>query len=150
MSYISVRGWRRFQHYRDRIPPWVKMYTELLDDDDFRALTFAQRGLLADIWKAYAKSRCTLRGDTAALTRRFGQRVLSSHMEALIHAGFIELVASKTLAEGYQDASPEVEEEKDKETPKPPFRIEPKAGELVPFMPPEIRAQVDRLAGRTA
>lgn len=29
-GYISVTNWRRYQHYRNRKPPWVKFYTELL------------------------------------------------------------------------------------------------------------------------
>lgn len=32
-TYLQLRNWRRFQHYRDRRPPWVKLYVELLDDD---------------------------------------------------------------------------------------------------------------------
>lgn len=124
-GFISVRNWRRFQHYNpaERTPPWVKLYTELLDDDDFRALTFAQRGLLQDVWKAYAKSRCALTGDTRALGQRLGQRVTSVQLDALVYAGFIDIVASKELAEGYRPASPSrarEEEEEEEDTPLPP------------------------------
>lgn len=37
MTY-SVRNWARFQHYTKRHPPWIKLYHDLLDDDEFAAL----------------------------------------------------------------------------------------------------------------
>lgn len=27
-----IKNWKKFQHYKDRRPPWIKLYTELLDD----------------------------------------------------------------------------------------------------------------------
>lgn len=29
MSHISVVGWEKFQHYKDRDPPWIKLYRDL-------------------------------------------------------------------------------------------------------------------------
>jgi DNA-binding NarL/FixJ family response regulator len=31
----SVKNFERFQHYKDRSPPWIKLYNELLDDYEF-------------------------------------------------------------------------------------------------------------------
>ncbi len=31
---LEIRNWRHFQHYKDRRPPWVKLYVEVLDDFD--------------------------------------------------------------------------------------------------------------------
>jgi hypothetical protein len=106
MSWISVRNWRKFQHYdpAKRQPPWIKVYNELLDEDAYASLTLRQRGLLHGIWMAYARSRCGLR--VARVGLMVGDdTVRIRDIEALNHAGFIEIVASKTLAEGYHDAS---------------------------------------------
>jgi hypothetical protein len=107
-GWISVVGWRRFQHYdpAKRQPPWVKTYTELLDDEEYLQLSGHLRSVLHGIWLAYASSRCRLHADARSLSSRLRLRVSSLHVESLVHAGFIELVASKTLAEGYHDASP--------------------------------------------
>ena len=116
MPWISVRNWRRFQHYdvAKRQPIWIKTYTELLDDDAYRDLTMHQRAVLHGLWLAYASSRCQLAVNTASLSARLNLRVTSRQLEALNHAGWVDIVASKTLADGYQDASPEVEVEEEK------------------------------------
>jgi len=108
MSWISVIGWRSFQHYdpAKRQPPWIKLYTELLDDEEYLALTPRLRGILAGIWLAYASSRSQLGSNPARIGLRIGDSsVRARDISALCDAGFIAIVASKTLAEGYHDAS---------------------------------------------
>jgi hypothetical protein len=34
-SILSLIGWERFQHYRDRDPPWVKLYRDLLTSESW-------------------------------------------------------------------------------------------------------------------
>jgi hypothetical protein len=34
-SILSLVGWERFQHYRDRDPPWVKLYRDLLTSESW-------------------------------------------------------------------------------------------------------------------
>jgi hypothetical protein len=108
-GWVSVVGWRRFQHYdpSKRQPPWIKTYTELLDDEDYLKLTARQRAILHGIWLAYASSRCELGASPVRLASRLGlDGVQRRDLDSLSSAGFIEIVASKTLAEGYHDASP--------------------------------------------
>jgi hypothetical protein len=38
-----VRNLNRYQHYRDRRPPWVKLYVSILHDSDFAALSVPAR-----------------------------------------------------------------------------------------------------------
>jgi hypothetical protein len=114
LSYISVRHWRRFQHYDPgkRQPPWIKLYTELLDNEDYLGLSLRRRAILHGIWLSYARSRCVLGASSVRLGRMIGETsVQKRDLNALVQAGFIEVVASKELAEGYQSATPEVETE---------------------------------------
>lgn len=107
MIYISIPNWtgkRGFQHYKDRNPPWIKVYTELLSNDDYLELTGDQRAILHGLWLEYARSTCRLPADTRSLTRRLNLRVTSAQLKRLENAGFIDLVASKLQAEGYADA----------------------------------------------
>jgi hypothetical protein len=94
-GWIIVPNWRRFQHYGDRRPAWIKNYTALLHDDDYLALTLAQRGLLHGIWLMYAASDGRLSART--LSREFPKKVRKDSLEALNHAGFITIVDSKPL-----------------------------------------------------
>lgn len=32
---LSIRNWERFQHYKDRDPPWVKLYRDLLTSESW-------------------------------------------------------------------------------------------------------------------
>ena len=45
-----VKSWDRFQHYRDRNPPWVKLHKQFLDDFDFHSLPVASRALAPMLW----------------------------------------------------------------------------------------------------
>ena len=95
-----------FQHYRDRDPIWIKNYTRLLSHDAYMSLSFASRGLLHGIWVAYAMSSRRLPGSTLVLSRRLGGQVKRRSLESLVHAGFVEIIASDVLAARLQDASP--------------------------------------------
>jgi hypothetical protein len=107
-GWIVIPHWRRFQHYKDRQPKWIKVYTELMSDPAFRGLTFAQRGLLISLWLEYARSRGAIRIQPGYVTAIAGQRLRNGQLEALIDAGFVEVSASKPLAKRYQNASPEL------------------------------------------
>ena len=46
-----IRNWKKFQHYRNRNPPWVKLYgRELVHDREWMSMDFAKRGLLVLLW----------------------------------------------------------------------------------------------------
>jgi len=119
-DWISVVDWRTFQHYdpAKRQPPWIKTYVELMANEEYLSLSGHTRSILHGLWLEYASSRCRLHADTASLSSRLRLRVTKTHLQSLSDAGFIAIVASKTLADGYHDATPEVEVEK--ETPLPP------------------------------
>jgi hypothetical protein len=127
MAWISVRNWRKFQHYdpEKRQPPWIKVYTELMSDPAWLDLSGNDRSVLCCLWLEYASSRCRLRADTRSLTRQLNLRVTTATLERLNHAGYIDIVASAVLAEGYHAASAharatEVEVETEEEKPPNP------------------------------
>jgi hypothetical protein len=35
MSTISLVGWEKFQHYKDRDPPWIKLYRDILSTESW-------------------------------------------------------------------------------------------------------------------
>lgn len=52
--FLSVKNWRKYQHYSDRRPPWIKLMRELIDGDNGRAfrdlLTEQEQYQLIRIW----------------------------------------------------------------------------------------------------
>lgn len=111
--WIIIPGWDKFQHrdgFRQRVPTWIKDYTEQTNKDAYLELTFHQRGLLSDLRREYAATRRQLLGTTSALSRRLGQRVTENSLQALYRAGFIEFVASEPASD--LASEPAVTEEK--------------------------------------
>lgn len=43
MNYLSVKNFEKFQHYKNRNPPWIKLYFDLLDDYEFLQLPDATK-----------------------------------------------------------------------------------------------------------
>lgn len=140
--YIVIPNWDGpdgFQHYRDRDPIWIKNYVRLMSHDDYLDLSYHQRGILHGLWMEYARSNRQLPGSTVTLTRRLGHRVTTRDLEALNEAGFIQFVASKTLAERYHSRAPahsrEAETEAETELKKQPYLA---TGNGTPTVPIEI------------
>jgi hypothetical protein len=115
--WIVVPNWEKFQHYKDRRPLWIKLYTELNSRDDWLELTFAERGLLVTIWIEYARAGGRLR--RSKVPAKGPLRHLQRHLERLNHAGFIRLSASpevellleKTSTLGAKQQTPDFKED---------------------------------------
>lgn len=43
MSYLAVTNWRRYQHYRDRTPIWIKYHVDTLHSEKLKALPIPTR-----------------------------------------------------------------------------------------------------------
>ena len=52
--WIVVPNWDKFQHYNDREPAWIKLYTELNASDDWLDLS-RQNGDVDTVWIEYAR-----------------------------------------------------------------------------------------------
>jgi hypothetical protein len=92
-QWIIVPNWDKFQHYTDRDPPWIKLWTGLNSDPDWDRLTLATRGMLTTIWVEYARSSGQLTRGKCMET--CGKSARSEHLKSLNDAGFIELSASR-------------------------------------------------------
>lgn len=50
MVYFTVKNFEKFQHYKDRSPPWIKLYNDVLENYEFASLPDEQKGQLILIW----------------------------------------------------------------------------------------------------
>ena len=115
-QWIVIPNWEKFQHYKDRDPSWIKLYTELEHRDDWLHLTLAERGLLVCIWIEYTLRNGELR--SADLPSFVLQKIPRRSLDSLQAAGFIEVSASKPSRA--RAGARSREEETETETPKPP------------------------------
>lgn len=102
--YIWIERWDEFQVYhrkRDKTwtPPWIRVYTRLLDDYHYLSLTPRQRGLLHGLWLLFAKTRLELGLSPAQVGRMLGDSTVRMRdFESLRDAGFISF-CSRTVLE---------------------------------------------------
>ncbi len=122
-GFFSVKNFDRFQHYKDRSPPWIRLYNSLLDDYDFGQLPDASKAHLLAIWLLASRYENKIPLDPEWVGRRINatERV---DLALLIKSGFLvpDQGCSDTLAGGKQDARPEerrAETEQSREEPLP-------------------------------
>lgn len=130
---LRPKNWERFQHYKQRCPPWIKVYRTLLDDRDFMCLPVASKALAMMLWLlASEHAEGVIEGVPAdwAFRLRMTDNELLVALKPLIDNGMFA-DASMMLAECLQSACPETENrEREESKSKPPF-IPPKGGETV-------------------
>lgn len=109
-EYLYVRNWDKFQHYKDRCPPWIKLHYELLTSSDWVMLADDSK-LLAVVCMMIASRN---EGAVPAIPE-YVQRVAyldrKPNFKPLIDCGFLSKDAS-ACKRMQADARPEKETEK--------------------------------------
>ena len=88
-QYFRVKNFEEFQHYKDRSPPWIKLYNDLLDNYEFACLQDASKLHLVMIWLLASRNENRLILDA----KWIGARINATeevNLEVLIASGFIE------------------------------------------------------------
>jgi hypothetical protein len=88
-GYLQVKNWERFQHYRDRNPPWIKFYGELLEDYEFSSLPDEQKAHVVLIWLLASRTNNKIPNDAAWISARISA-TSPLDLDLLTRAGFIE------------------------------------------------------------
>lgn len=106
-KFLAVRNWRRFQHYRDRCPPWIKLHAELLEDPEFAALADRDKAALMLTWLLAARTGNKIPNDPQWIRRRIGLK-RKPNVQALVRARFlIEWTSENELAENKPVEAPD-------------------------------------------
>lgn len=88
MTTFRVKNFETFQHYKDRSPPWIKLYNALLDDYAFGCLPDATKMHLVAIWLLASRAANELPYDPQWIAKRISATE-SVNLDALRDAGFI-------------------------------------------------------------
>ena len=106
MNYLALRNWEHYQHYKDRNPPWIKLYNSLLDEYQF--------GILPDETKWHVVASTLLASRTNNLIpadpKWIGAKIGATKpvsIELLLASGMFEQIQQDTSASTVveQDAS---------------------------------------------
>ena len=111
-QYFQVVNLEKYQHYKHRNPPWVKLHAITLEDYDFGRLQDASKMHLCAIWLLASRTDNRIPWDAEWIATRINATA-EVDLDALQDAGFIELIAgaSKALAPRKQSALSETETE---------------------------------------
>ena len=139
---MKIKNWSKFQHFKDRRPPWIKLYRDILDDIDWHQLDPLSTKVLIMCWLIASEDDGRLPDlKTLAFRLRMTEKQTSECVTRLSH--WLEQDDINVISERYQDDAPEREGETEKETKK-------KATDVA--RPPDVGVQVwqDWLALRKA
>jgi hypothetical protein len=105
VKFLAIKGFDAFQHYRNRRPPWIKFYADVLTDAAMMQLPEAAQAQLFKLWLLASQMGNPLPNNPKLLAGKIATQG-KSYLPLLIEAGFVVLTdASAPLAESEQDAS---------------------------------------------
>lgn len=146
---LRIRNWAKFQHYKDRNPPWIKLHVEILSSEDWVTLDDASK-LLAIACMVIAAKHDGEVPDNPGYIKRVAYLEQLPNLEPLIECGFFEKPqadASAMLA----DARPEKETQDRKQKAETEKKEQDRASRVVtpvepPSTPPVEAKPIDLMA----
>lgn len=110
--YLKVRNFEKFQHYKHRNPPWIRLYRDLLSDPEFYRLNGVLKFQIIGMTLLASRRDNKILADAEWIQSEI-KSVEPVNLQDLMNTGFIEerkQRASTKLATREQVATPETEE----------------------------------------
>lgn len=106
----SIKNWNKFQHFKDRRPPWIKLYRDLLDDLEWHQLDPLAAKVLVMLWLIASESDGNLPEiKILAFRLRMSEKDVAQSVSKLSH--WLDQDDIKAISQRYQDDLPETETE---------------------------------------
>lgn len=113
MTY-KIKNWNKFQHFKDRRPPWIKLYRDLLDDREWFELDPLSSKHLVNFWLLASENDGELPSiNDLAFRLRLKNHVVIEILMTLSH--WIEQTDITLISPQYQSDPLEREREREKE-----------------------------------
>lgn len=111
MLKMKIKNWSKFQHFKDRRPPWIKLYRDLLDDMEWHQLDPLASKVLVTLWLLASEDQngCLPDTKTLAWRMRMTEKQILDCISKLSH--WLERDDSNVISKRYQDDLPETETE---------------------------------------
>lgn len=127
-----VKEWNKYQSYKDRRPPWIRLHKALLDNFEYQRMSAEARALLPMLWLLASEDIDPISGriqqteQEIAFRLRMDEKTLSAAIHECIENGFLEVMENKgcngsvtdSLQNGRDFVTPETETEVDTKTEK--------------------------------
>jgi hypothetical protein len=120
MMMMRIKNWEKYQHFKNRRPPWIKLYRELLDDYDISLISDRSFRVLVNLWLMASEDK-TGRGilphiDAIVYRLRIEKESIIKALEECDN--YLIQDDDSLISSGYQDGALETETETEKETEK--------------------------------
>jgi hypothetical protein len=112
---MKIKNWSKFQHFKDRRPPWIKLYRDLLDDMEWNTLDPVASKVLVSLWLIASEDENQDGGlpdiKTLAWRLRMTEKQVLEQVSKLSH--WLNQDDIKAISSKYQYDLPETEREKE-------------------------------------
>jgi hypothetical protein len=122
---IKIKNWSEFQHFKDRTPPWIKLYRHLLDDPDWHELSGTDAKTLIMLWLVASEDKNMEGNIPSVKNTAFRLRISEDKLkQALTNlSNWLIQDDDSVISLGCQDDAPETETETEREDKKPSTKI---------------------------
>lgn len=129
---MRIKNWKKHQHFKDRKPPWIKLYREILDDIEWHELEPSAAKVLVMLWLIASESNGELPGlKTLSFRLRMPEKDVISSCNLLKHW----LGQDDISAISEEDQSDSVERETETETEEETDILSPENQATTPVCP---------------
>jgi hypothetical protein len=111
---MKIKNWSQFQHFKDRRPPWIKLYRDILDDIEWHELDAKSAKVLVMLWLIASESDGVI-PDTKKLAFRLRMTEKDTEASLIKLSHWLEQDDINVISDGYQGDLPETETETETE-----------------------------------
>lgn len=111
---MRIKNWTKFQHFKDRRPPWVKLYRDILDDIEWHELDPLAAKVLVMLWLIASEDDGRI-PDTKTLAFRLRLTEVKTKEVVIKLSHWLEQDDIHVISERYQHDPLETERETEKE-----------------------------------
>ena len=90
MKYFRVRNLEKWQHYKDRNPPWIKLHRDVFNNYDFSDLEDYEKAHVIFIWLLASQMNNKMPYDPAWIKKRINAKE-DINLDKFIGVNFFEL-----------------------------------------------------------
>lgn len=112
---MRIKNWTKFQHFKDRRPPWVKLYRDILDDLEWHELDPLAAKVLVMLWLIASENDGRI-PDNKTLAFRLRLTELKTKEIIIKLSHWMEHDDINVISDQYQCDRPERETEREIET----------------------------------
>jgi len=114
---MKIKNWNKFQHFKDRRPPWIKLHRDILEQRDINMISDRSFRVLVGLWLLASEDEAMEGGLPPIDDIEFRLRIPKSQIQKALTEldAFVIQDDIKAISERYQDDEPETETETETE-----------------------------------